>query len=469
MSPSNSLARSAANDELYFRAILRSQPHFAAIATSMTSNKRKRSLPRDAADATQYRTLATLIYEVLGTSSTDDSLSSCGSAALYLVSRDPDAVLELAHEKLHAWPYRDVPLCWRRMYEEASLYKAAMLLRDTETSEGRLFTRLANPDSSNAIIIDQLSNVVAALDMGIALSGQPRRRELFGTVMETLSRWAADTEDCYLRFNITMPAALHCAQPAARLAAPEIDEFQRYIDTCNKPLVITDLLDDWPALELWQDPNYLLKMTIGGRRLVPVEIGQSYTDNDWTQRIMPFKEYLETFVLPNKPEQIGYLAQHDLLGQVPALLNDIRTPDYCYTEPPPAPATLPQRPAQLDQPQLNAWFGPKGTRSPLHTDPYYNILCQVVGYKYVRLYAPEESSKLYARGTDESGVSMANTSQINLSFMHRDVMIDDFPELPKAQYQEIILHPGESLYIPAGWWHFVESLSTSFSVSFWWN
>ena len=35
---------------------------------------------------------------------------------------------------------------------------------------------------------------------------------------------------------------------------------------------------------------------------------------------------------------------------------------------------------------IHFWFGPSTTQSPLHHDPYHNLLCQVHGYKYVRLY-----------------------------------------------------------------------------------
>lgn len=44
----------------------------------------------------------------------------------------------------------------------------------------------------------------------------------------------------------------------------------------------------------------------------------------------------------------------------------------------------------------------------------------------------------------------------------------NFPEFEKASGMEYILEEGDMLYIPPKWWHYVKSLSPSFSVSFWW-
>ena len=287
-----------------------------------------------------------------------------------------------------------------------------------------------------------------------------------------------------------------------------LDEFQSYLDKSAKvragpePLIFSHITEGWPARTTnpWDTPAYLLSQTFNGRRLVPVEIGRSYVDEGWGQKIVPFRDFLRDYIdsstfdaspriEPLKPRTVAYLAQHQLFTQLPELRNDILIPDYCYTAPPSHPTDPSQDQPELESPMLNAWFGPPGTITPLHTDPYHNLLVQIVGRKYVRLYSPLQTERMRARGK-EAGVEMGNTSAVDVGVIEGwDVDPEDgnsveaeetaegcedslagwqdmFRELP---FVDCILDPGDTLYIPLGWWHYVRGLSVSFSVSFWWN
>lgn len=46
---------------------------------------------------------------------------------------------------------------------------------------------------------------------------------------------------------------------------------------------------------------------------------------------------------------------------------------------------------------------------------------------------------------------------------------EEFPKVVDLEFMDCILEEGEMLYIPPKWWHYVRSLTTSFSVSFWWS
>ena len=155
----------------------------------------------------------------------------------------------------------------------------------------------------------------------------------------------------------------------------------------------------------------------------------------------------------------GYLAQHPLLDQIPSLRRDICLPSVC------AALTAQDRAAPVgcevrDTPIVSAWVGPAGTVSPLHTDPFHNVLCQVIGRKYVRLYAASETHRLYPR----SG-ALCNNSHIDLDRpSHRE-----HPLFEGTPFCHAVLGPGEALYIPRHCWHYVRSLEPSVSVSFWWG
>jgi lysine-specific demethylase 8 len=269
--------------------------------------------------------------------------------------------------------------------------------------------------------------------------------------------------------------------PHIKFAIPRstmsLSQFETHLEPlAPTPLVITGSLGHWPAFDErpWSRPSYFVEKTFHGKRLVPIELGSSYTDEDWGQKIIPFKNFMNEYLLTPQGHQTGYLAQHDLFTQIPALRNDLAVPDFCYVSPPPPVQGTPvasEEYTKVEEPLLNLWMGPAGTISPLHHDAYHNVLCQVVGKKYIRLYSPEQSDCVYPM-SEANGVDMSNTSRVPIDLFEISCLDEsngEFPLFQGAKYVETVLNEGECLYIPIGWWHYVRSLTVSISVSFWWN
>lgn len=408
----------------------------------------------------------------------NDAIHACGKAALAILKTRPLEALQLAKDHVQNQPYREVRRCWLRLYEDASLWRAAELLG--EVGEAR--SGLLESDELSGKDDDWMSRIVRILDLGLVVSGGTLRGELYEAIFANLEPFLAQNDvagDLSDVFRIKEPRDLQIEHLVPSVSNPSLEAFQIHLNNHMTPLLLTDTIKDWPAMEKWQDPSYLLHLALGGRRCVPVEIGETYTHADWRQEILPLRTFLQTYLLPSSPLEIGYLGQHNLFHQIPALLHDIRTPDYCYTSPPEITPTsrlnLPPVPP-VDEPQKNIWLGPKGTRTPLHTDPYHNIFCQVVGYKYVRLYPPEATESVYPRGIDDNGINESNTAEVEIRFdpeRRGNVSFEEEERFPmfgvNVEYREVIVGPGECLYIPVGWWHYIEALSVSCSVSFWWN
>ncbi|RDA83121.1 hypothetical protein CP532_0882 [Ophiocordyceps camponoti-leonardi (nom. inval.)] len=416
-----------------------------------------------------------------------------------LLRRRLKDVASVALTRLYAWRFESVPRPWLCLYTDALILST--------------YERLLRDDQND----DALDYIVETLDRVLITTG---------AVSDSLdAHWVEETmqlleEPCGSRQHLIQPKTMPTFSPHEPMPRPQmkaekecprltgwtLDEFERYVNSDEEkdgrvwPVVFTDLIRDWPALtdRPWRRPDYLLSRTMGGRRLVPVEIGRSYVDDGWGQELMPFGRFLSQYVLHDDDDddknknnrsnkQTGYLAQHNLFHQIPSLRRDVTIPDFCWSPVPPHPTDPSKDHPRLDTPQLNAWFGPAATITPLHTDGYHNLLCQVVGTKYVRLYPPQATPSMCPREA-EAGVDMSNTSSLDLGLIQgwdrpprRDGGDGDgdddydndvaplLSSLDGVDYRECILQPGDTLFIPIGWWHYVRSLSISFSLSFWWN
>jgi len=104
-----------------------------------------------------------------------------------------------------------------------------------------------------------------------------------------------------------------------------------------------------------------------------------------------------------------------------------------------------------------------GTRTPLHYDSLDNIFVQISGSKYVRLYGQDETNKLYVMKNNTTYGKQGNMSEIDCE---REAF-QKHPLAASARYEEVVLNPGDALFIPSKMWHYVRGLSRSISVNFW--
>lgn len=109
------------------------------------------------------------------------------------------------------------------------------------------------------------------------------------------------------------------------------------------------------------------------------------------------------------------------------------------------------------------WIGSFGAHTPCHLDSYgCNLVFQVQGRKRWHLFPPEDTPFLYPTRIpyEESSVF----SKINV--VNPDLKC--FPQFQKARRHMVTLSPGQVLFVPRHWWHYVESLDpVTVSINSW--
>ncbi|MFT4093938.1 MAG: cupin-like domain-containing protein [Niabella sp.] len=220
-------------------------------------------------------------------------------------------------------------------------------------------------------------------------------------------------------------------------------DFKAQYYNTGKPLVIKGLSKQWPAYTQW---NWDYFIGIVGDKKVGVYNNvksDSYTPINTADAYMKFGEYLE--MVKKGPVDLRIFL-FNIFQHAPQIVKDFSWPDELMGG------------FVKKYPML--FVGGEGAITHMHFDiDLSHILhTQFVGRKRVLLFPFEEQHKLYRKPWEV--LSLANYANY---YQHFDY--EHFPAVKMAKGYEIILEHGDTLFMPAGYWHHMEYIDGGFAMS----
>lgn len=155
--------------------------------------------------------------------------------------------------------------------------------------------------------------------------------------------------------------------------------------------------------------------------------------------------HLSTFLGDGSVSGVAlYLAQCDL-SDLPALAREApKIPPFCR-------GVMPQD----SETKRHLWLNRgQRVRSQLHYDGYDNVLCCMRGCKTLVLLPPRDAARKHVHPCPAHSLSPNQA--------------DPDPEALRSG-RSLELRAGDCLYIPAGWWHQVDSEPDTLAISYWWH
>ncbi len=222
------------------------------------------------------------------------------------------------------------------------------------------------------------------------------------------------------------------------------DEFLRDYYTTNRPVVITGMMDDWPAMRKWNLDFFRDRF---GDREIEVQMGRNAGANYEIEREKFIKkikmsQFIEMIRSSSGTNDFYLTANNNSSNKtaLPELWDDIiQIPEYLDGS---------------DRLGGFFWMGPPGTITPFHHDLTNNFMAQVIGRKRVKI-APSWDMPL-----------MNNDYHVFCRVDGRVASANPRPSSDEPQILECMLSAGEILFLPIGCLHFVEGVETSVTVSF---
>ena len=221
---------------------------------------------------------------------------------------------------------------------------------------------------------------------------------------------------------------------------------EKYYNTM-RPVVITELAKQWPAYSKW---NWDYFKTVVGNTEVGVYNNvksDGYTPVNKADGYMKFCDYLDMI----KQGPVGLrIFLFNIFLHAPQLVSDFTWPDDLM------------KGYVKRFPML--FTGGEGSITHMHFDIDLSHIMhtQFIGRKRVLLFPYEVQYKLYRKPFEVmSFANFANYADPGKSQLDTS----QFPAIEQAQGYEIILEHGDTLFMPAGYWHHMEYLDSGFAMS----
>ncbi|MBX9734837.1 MAG: cupin-like domain-containing protein [Chitinophagaceae bacterium] len=214
----------------------------------------------------------------------------------------------------------------------------------------------------------------------------------------------------------------------------------------KKPVVIKDLAKSWPAYQKWNWDYF--KSLVGEQRVALYNNIKSdaYTPINTADDYKTFGDYIDMISAGPAGWRIFLF---DIFDHAPQLIQDFSWPDHLM------------KGFVKKYPML--FVGGEGSITHMHfdIDMSHILHTQFAGKKRVLLFPYEEKDRLYRKPFEV--LSLADFS--NYSEGNGTPDYEAFPALKKAQGYEVILEPGDTLFMPAGYWHHMEYIDSGFAMS----
>jgi len=222
----------------------------------------------------------------------------------------------------------------------------------------------------------------------------------------------------------------------------QVDFKSKYYDV-KKPLVITGLAKQWPCYQKW---NWDYFIDVVGDKEVGVYNNvksDAYTPINTADAYMKFGDYLQQ--VKNGPLELRIFL-FNIFQHAPQLVNDFGWPDDLM------------KGFVKKFPML--FVGGQGSITHMHfdIDMSHILHTQFMGKKRVLLFPFEEQHKLYRKPWEV--LSLANFANYYEQFDYHN-----FPAAKLAKGYEVILDHGDTLFMPAGYWHHMEYIDSGFAMS----